>query len=124
MSKCFSTQSLELLELLICWETRFEWFMTKKSGVYIAWSVTFSSLWIGDCDDTCWTARCQVAITKKLVNMLSLGCFTSMEGVNRFQQTDPGAWSTSLALKDDFEFKSRWSWQLETGDKEGSQLSD
>ena len=40
-SYSFSSKSLEFLQLLTCWQTRFEWFMTKESGVYIARSLTF-----------------------------------------------------------------------------------
>ena len=55
-------------KVLTCGQTRFEWFMTKESGVYIARSMTLSSLWIASCDDTCWAVRCWTAITRRCVN--------------------------------------------------------
>ena len=52
MDKHFWSQSLEHCQLLTHRQSKFEWFLTKGNGVYIARRVTFSSIWVGSCDDT------------------------------------------------------------------------
>ena len=66
-----------------------EWFMTKGSRVYIAKIVTFSSLWIGSCDDTSSTVRIWTEITKWYVNCVLTWMFHSCGrceqiSINRF----------------------------------------
>ena len=59
MSKHFSSQSLELLQLLTCSETISERFLTNRSGVYIAKRVTFTlnrELWWHLLNCWVWTA--------------------------------------------------------------------
>ena len=86
MSKCFSFWSLELLQLLTCWKTRFQWFLTKGSEVYIARKVAFISLWIRSCEKRCLThdelLNTGMQLPGYVSAKLSPRCFTPRRDVN------------------------------------------
>ena len=69
------------------WETRFEWFLTKRAWVYIARKVTFGLLWIRSCERDVTFAELLNIGTYLLGDVwtkLSLGFFKLLGSVNGF----------------------------------------